>query len=147
MRFRCRFDLDDAIVEAGCGNDQCFRIHAWRQDSESSVRWGGVEYEVRPRKRTEIALKGIWDSANRVEFSGTVAHNPGGGTVRLRVGFGDHSARWFATTVSAGGGYTWSATAPADSFVAEAVAWFDGSRAHSTARSAPVTVKHPPIIH
>lgn len=147
VRFHCRVELDDAIVEAGCENDQRFRIHAWRQDAESSARWGGVEYEVRPRQRTAISLKGIWDSGNRVEFTGTVTPNPGGGTVRLRVSFGDHAARWFTTPVSSAGGYVWSGTAPADSFIAEAVAWYDGSRTHSTARSVPVTVKHPPIVH
>ena len=62
VRFHCKLELDDAIIEAGCENDQRFRIHAWRQDTESSTRWGGVEYEIRPRQLARVTLTGSWET-------------------------------------------------------------------------------------
>ena len=147
VRFHCRLELDDAVIEAGCENDQRFRIHAWRQDPESSARWGGVEYEIRPRQRTQATLGGTWDDDNRVVFSGAVSPDPGGGTVRVRVQFGDHAAEWKTTSLHPGGAFSWAGTAPDGTFIAEAVAWFEGNRMFSSARSAPTQAKHPPVIH
>lgn len=147
VTFHCRLELDDRVIEAGCENDQRFRIHAWRQDPESSARWGGVEYEIRPRQRTEATLVGAWDSDNKVVFSGAVAPDPGGGAVRVRIQFGDRAAEWKTVSLQPGGAFLWAGTAPDGTFIAEAVAWFEGNRMFSSARSAPAQAKHPPVIH
>src|SRR6185369_13616378 len=60
--FRCKLELDDTVIDASCRGDHDFRIIAWRVDSHSAVRWGGVQYKVRPRKRTATDLSGDWDA-------------------------------------------------------------------------------------
>jgi type II secretory pathway pseudopilin PulG len=146
VTFRCRLELDDAIIEAGCQNDQRFRIHAWRRDAESTARWGGVEYEIRPRQGTHVTLAGTWDGVNTVQFTGTVTPDPGGGTVMVRLEFAGHQATWVKTPLGGGGVFAWSGTAPSDSFTADAVGWFEGNRTFGSARSLPAHVEHPPII-
>lgn len=144
--FQCRLELDERIIRTGCENDQRFRIHAWRQDPESSARWGGVEYEIKPREMTSTQLGGTWDYSNIVTFDGLISPNPGGGIVHIRIDFDGHQARWHTVPASANGKFTWSGAAPDDSFVVEAVAWYEGNRKFGSSRSNVAKVAHPPII-
>jgi hypothetical protein len=147
VTFRCKLDIDSRVVDAGCRNDQRFRLITWRQGAESSARWGGVEYEVRPRDKTATTIGGYWDSTNEIELSGTVTPDPGGGRVRIRLDYPHQQATWVETTVGAGGGYSWLGLAPATEFSLTAIAWFEGTPWHGSSRSQPVTIKPPPPLH
>lgn len=144
--FHCKLELDERTIRTGCENDQRFQIHAWREDPESSDRWGGVEYEIRPRERTETKLGGDWWQ-DQVTIKGTVAPGPGGGTARLRLDFQGQQPRWVAVAVGADGTFAWNGNPPAGSFVVEAVAWFEGNRKFGPSRSNALTLKPPPILH
>jgi hypothetical protein len=144
--FHCKLELDDRIIRTGCENDQRFRIHAWRQDPESSARWGGVEYEIKPREKTATVIGGDWDFKDDVTVQGTVSPDPSGGTARIRLDFAGKQARWETLAVAPGGKFSWSGHAPSDSFVVDAVAWFEGNRNFGSSRSNEVTIKHPPVI-
>lgn len=144
--FHCKLELDERIIRTGCENDQRFQIHAWRQDPESSARWGGVEYEIRPRENTITQLGGFWDYNNEVTLEGKVAPDPGGGTVQIRLDFQNQQARWVPVAVAGGGKFIWKGHAPANSFVLDGIAYFEGNRKFGSSRSDPVEVKHPPII-
>jgi hypothetical protein len=144
--YHCTLELDDQIIQTGCENDQRFQIHAWRRDQDSSVRWGGVEYEIAPRAKTAAKLAGSWDNDNTVTFAGTVTPNPGGGTVYLRVDFENHQARWVPLSLIAGSQFTWSGPAPTDSFTVDGIARFEGNRKFGSAQSNLASVGHPPIV-
>lgn len=145
--FHCKLELDERIIRAGCENDQRFTINAWRQDPESSARWGGVEYEIRPREKTEAALTGSWDYSKLVSLDGKITPDPGGGVVHIRVDFQNHQARWVTTSLAPGGHFSWNEIAPADSFMLEGTVWFEGNRKFGSSRSQPIKVSAPPVIH
>ncbi|MFI9504024.1 hypothetical protein [Nocardia sp. NPDC052566] len=144
--FHCTLRLDDQIIHTGCENDQRFQLHAWRRDPESTVRWGGVEYEIKPRVKTVVKLGGQWDYSNNVRLDGTVTPNPGGGTINIRVDFQNHQAQWVSIALTSAGTFSWTGHAPNDSYSVDAVARFAGNRKFGAALSNTVTVKHPPII-
>jgi hypothetical protein len=144
--YHCKLELDERIIRSGCENDQRFRIHAWRKDPQSSVRWGGVEYEIQPRLKTAVTLTGTWDYANQVDLKGAIVPNPGGGTLRIRLAFDNQQSRWVVVPLPAGGTFAWSGPAPAGSFGLDAVAAFEGNRKYGAARSAPVDLAPPSAI-
>jgi hypothetical protein len=144
--FHCKVELDSAIIKSGCENDQRFRIHAWRQDPESSARWGGVEYEIRPRETTTTQLTGYWDQGNTIILEGSVTPNPGGGPLYVRLAFANHQAAWIPVTLAANGKFSWTGKAPTDSFDFDTLARFEGNRRFGSSKSAPLHLKPPPII-
>jgi hypothetical protein len=144
--FHCKVELDSAIIKSGCENDQRFRIHAWRQDPESSARWGGVEYEIRPRETTATQISGYWDQSNNLALKGSVTPNPGGGTVYIRLGFGNHQASWVSVSLAANGTFSWSGKAPSDSFSLDTLARFEGNRKFGSSKSNPLRITPPPVI-
>jgi hypothetical protein len=144
--FRCKLELNEKIISTGCENDQRFRIHAWRQDSESSARWGGVEYEVQPREKTVVTLRGSWYYTDEVALTGAITPNPGGGSLRLRLAFDNQQARWVDVSMTSTGAFTWSEHVPRDSSALNAVAWFEGNRKFGSSRSLPVDLNKPPPI-
>jgi hypothetical protein len=144
--YHCKLELDERIIRTGCENDQRFRIHAWRKDPQSGVRWGGVEYEIQPRLKTAATLVGTWDYANQLDLKGAIVPNPGGGTLRIRLAFDNQQSRWVFVPLTAGGTFEWSGPAPAGSFGLDAVAVFEGNRKYGEARSAPVDLAPPPAI-
>ncbi len=144
--YHCKLELDEKIIRTGCENDQRFRIHAWRQDPESSVRWGGVEYEVQPRLKTVATLKGTWDYGNQIDLKGSVVPNPGGGGLRIRLAFDGKQSYWVSAPLSASGTFAWSGLAPSGSSALNAVALFDGNRKYSLSRSAPLDLTPPTPI-
>lgn len=145
--FDCRLELDSRVIAAGCRNDQRFRITAWREHAESAARWGGVEYEVRPRLKTVVEVSGTWDYSQLVEIKGKVTPNPGGGTARLRLDHGNHQPRWVRLDVAADGSFDLAEQAPSNSRVVEVVAVFDANRTHGSSRSGVCVIKAPPVIH
>lgn len=145
--FRCTLRLDDAIIRTGCENDQRFQLHAWRRDPESTVRWGGVEYEIKPRVKTVATLGGQWDYSNSVRLDGTITPNPGGGIANLRVDFQNHQARWISVALTGVGTFSWTGHAPNDSYSVDAVARFSGNRKFGATLSNLVNLSHPPIIN
>jgi hypothetical protein len=84
--FNCRLELDERVIQANCRSDSEFTILAWRMTAETSVRWGGVQYRVRPRRKTTTSVSRGWASQS-VGVNGRVDPNPGGGEVRLRIDF------------------------------------------------------------
>lgn len=143
--FHCKLELDEKIIRTGCENDQRFQLHAWRQDPESSARWGGVEYEIRPREKTATQLNASWTSSNQIFLKGTVSPDPGGGEIHIRLDYKDQHARWVKTTVKAGGKFAWNGPA-AGSSPLEAIAWFEGNRKFGSSRSGPAKAFSPPIV-
>jgi hypothetical protein len=144
--FHCKLELEEQIIRSGCENDQRFRIEAWRQDAESSARWGGVEYEIRPREKTDTKLSGTWYYANEVILNGTIAPDPGGGVVHIRLDFENQQARWVTVACAPDGTFTWSGHAPENSRMLEAIAWFEGNRKFSSSRSNAIKLDAPPVI-
>ena len=144
--FHCKLELEEQIIRSGCENDQRFRIEAWRQDAESSARWGGVEYEIRPRKKTDSKLSGTWYYANEVILNGTIAPDPDGGVVHIRLDFENQQARWVTVDCAPGGTFTWSGRPPQNSRVLEAIAWFEGNRNFSSSQSNAIKLNAPTVI-
>jgi hypothetical protein len=144
--FRCKLELDSRVIAAGCRNDQRFRITVWRQEPESAARWGGVEYEIRPRQKTAVQIKGTWDYAQLVEVQGKVTPNPGGGTARLRLDYENNQPRWVRVSVASDGGFALAETAPANARAVEVVAVFDANRLFGSARSVMLPLKAPSVI-
>jgi len=145
--FHCTLTLDERIIRTGCENDQRFRIHAWRQDPESSARWGGVEYQIRPREKTKTVLSGSWDNVNSVALKGKVTPAPGGGVVRIRLDFEKHQARWVSVNATPAGDFSWTGPAPADSRVLYAIAAFEGNRKFGSSVSAQLVLTAYPLLH
>lgn len=145
--FQCKLELDERIIRTGCENDRRFRIHAWREDPESSARWGGVEYEIRPREKTQAQLAGTWDEGHNIELKGTVSPAPGGGVVRIRLDFPQLQPTWIAVNCAPAGQFEWKGKAPSGNFSVRAVAVFEGNKKFASARSNDLELKAPPIIH
>ena len=145
--FHCTLQLDERIIRTGCENDQNFRIHAWRQDAESSARWGGVEYQVRPRERTKTQLGGSWDYGNKITLKGKVTPAPGGGVVRIRLDYQGNQAIWVSTHASPIGEFTWTGTAPTGSGILYAIASFEGNRKFASSLSDQLMLTAYPLLH
>lgn len=144
--FRCRLELDDTLIDASCRSDRDFRILVWRLDGHTAVRWGGVQYKVKPRKRSRTELSGSWDYAHVVELTGSVTPDPGGGHVRLRLAYAEHHARWVTAPLQPGGSFSYTEKAPADTRTLLAVALFEGNRQWSESRSPERKITAPPAI-
>jgi len=145
--FRCRLELDDTVIDASCRSDRDFRILVWRLDGHTAVRWGGVQYKVKPRKRSRTDLSGDWDYTHIVELKGSVTPDPGTGSVRLRLAYADHHARWVTAPLQPGGSFSYTEKAPADTRTLFAVALFEGNRQWSESRSPERKITAPPVIH
>jgi hypothetical protein len=144
--FRCKLELDDKVLDAGCGSDRQFRLITWRRDPESSTKWGGVQYKVRPRKKCVVTLKGYWDYSDGIKIDGLINPDPGGGVVRLRLAFEGKDLVWIPLTLSAGGFFTWEGSSPGGSTRLGAVASFEGTAVYGPATSSPLILKRPPPI-
>ncbi|MEO8249350.1 MAG: hypothetical protein ABI589_08270, partial [Burkholderiales bacterium] len=143
--FRCTLEVDDKVIDASCRGDHDFRIVCWRIDDESSVRWGGVEYQVRPRKRSTTDLIGSWDRSE-VEIRGHVSPDPGAGSVRIRLAYTDQHARWVSAELQPGGTFTYKEKPPTVRGQLLAVALFQGNKYWSESRSPERRILPPPVI-
>jgi len=132
---RCTLQLDDKVIDASCLGDHDFRINAWRVDQDSSIPWGGVEYHVRPRKRSHTDIGGSWDSANLVEISGHVSPGNILGQVRIRLAYTGLAARWVTADLQPGGTFAYKENAPAATAELRTMALFEGNKYYSESRS------------
>jgi hypothetical protein len=143
--FRCKLELDDKVIDASCRGDHDFRINAWRVEGESVSRWGGVQYKVRPRKRTATDLSGYWDY-KEVEIKGHVSPDPGGGSVRIRLAYANYHARWVSAALQPGGTFLYKEKPPAGTYSLMAAALFEGNKYWSESRSPQRKILPPEII-
>jgi hypothetical protein len=143
--FRCKLELDEKVIDASCLGDRDFRILVWRVAGHSAVRWGGVHYKVRPRKGSFTDLHGSWDAASNVEVSGSVAPDPGGGFVRIRLAYDGFNARWVSAPLLPGGTFTYQERAPASALL-NAIALYEGNQKLSESRSPERRITPPPPI-
>ena len=138
--FNCRLELDERVIQASCRSDSEFTILAWRMTEETSVRWGGVQYRVRPRRKTVTSVSGGWASKS-VGVNGRVDPDPGGGEVRLRINFDNVPARWQAVPLGPGGTFQLALTPPAGALELHVEAVYRGSRYFGPSNSPPVTIR------
>lgn len=143
--FRCTLELDDKVIDASCRGDHNFRINAWRVDGDSAVLWGGVEYQVRPRKRSTTDLASSW-YGNDVEITGHVAPGNIVGSVRIRLAYAGQHARWVSVDLKPGGTFSYAEKAPPGSFELLATALFEGNKYYSESRSPERRIKPPPPL-
>jgi hypothetical protein len=144
--FRCKLELDDKIIDASCRSDHRFRINVWRVDDDSSILWGGVEYKVRPRKRSATDVTGWMEWSGEVEITGHVTPGNIAGLVRIRLAYTNHLARWVSAEISPGGTFTYKEAAPSDSRTLFVDALFEGNKYYSESRSPQRKIKPPPVI-
>jgi M6 family metalloprotease-like protein len=144
--FHCKLELDDKIIAAGCRSDRQFRLVTWRRDPESTTRWGGVQYKVRPRKRCATSLAGYWSYGDDIQLTGTVTPNPGGRLVRIRLAFDVGDAFWVPLNLASNGTFIWNGRPPKSAFSLHALAVFEGNALWGPARSAPLDIQAPPPI-
>lgn len=144
--FRCRLELDDKVIDASCRGDHNFRINAWRVDEDSSILWGGVEYQVRPRKRSTTDLNGSWYN-DEVEITGHVAPGNITGSVRIRLAYTGHHARWVSAELKPGGTFAYKEKAPPNTRELFSIALFEGNKYYSESRSPQRRITPPPPIH
>jgi hypothetical protein len=144
--FRCKLELDDKVLDVGCRSDRQFRLVTWRRDPESTPRWGGVQYKVRPRKRCAVTLKGYWSYSDDIQIDGSVFPDTGGGILRLRLAFAGMDAFWVPLSLGVGGIFMWQGHQSGDATSLEAVASFEGTALYGPARSAPLILQQPPPI-
>lgn len=143
--FRCRLELDSKVIDASCRGDHNFRINAWRVDEDSSILWGGVEYQVRPRKRSTTDVNGSWYN-DEVEITGHVAPGNITGSVRIRLAYTGHHARWVSADLLPGGTFNYKEKAPPNTRELFAVALFEGNKYYSESRSPQRRITPPPPI-
>ena len=140
--FKCSLQLDDTIIDTGCRSDRQFRLNAWRQDRESSSRWGGVQYKVLPRKKCTVTLSPTWYSSASPVVTGTVVPNPGGGRARVWIEFDAGAAAfWTYETLDDFGGFVWKADPPDGARELQAYAVFEGNAVYESAASDMVDVR------
>ncbi|WP_047192239.1 hypothetical protein [Microvirga vignae] len=144
--FRCRLEVDDKIIASSCHGDNTFRINAWRVDQDSSVRWGGVEYRVRPRKRSTTDFAGSWDWHSLVEINGHVDPSNIAGSVRIRLAYANHHAKWVSVDLKPGATFSYKEKAPADTRELYAMVLFEGNKYYSESRSPERRIIPPPPI-
>lgn len=137
--FNCRLELDDRVIAASCRADSEFTILAWRMTPETSVRWGGVQYRVRPRLKTMTTVSGGW-AFGSAEASGKVEPDPGDGEVRLRVHFDTVQPRWTTLKLQPGGTFKLSLVPPGGAKVLWLEAVYRGSKYHGASQSPRVSV-------
>jgi hypothetical protein len=138
--FRCKLQLDDQILDAGCKSDRQFRLNAWRRDPESSTKWGGVQYKVLPRKKLKVSAKASWGYGTPT-IAGTVDPNPGGGRVRLFIHWDmrqldPKDPYWVTVNLDGAGTFGWAEkTPPEGAFKFETYAVFEGNLMYGPAES------------
>jgi hypothetical protein len=137
--FNCRLELDDRAIDASCRADSEFAILAWRMTPETSVRWGGVQYRVRPRQKTSTTVGGDW-AFGSADASGKVEPDPGGGEVRLRVHFDTVQPRWMTLNLQPGGTFKVPLVPPAGAKVLWLEAVYRGSKYLGASQSPRVAV-------
>lgn len=143
--FNCLLELDHTIVDAGCHSDRQFRLVTWRQEPESSSRWGGVRYKVMPRKRCTITLSGTWTDSNEISLQGRLIPNPGATTVQIRIQFSDVAPSWVTVTPATGGWFSWSGKPIRDRTMMNAYAQFSGNKVYGPAQSPLVKLHAQPV--
>ena len=144
--FRCRLELDDKVIHASCRGDHNFRINAWRVDEDSSILWGGVEYQVRPREGSTADLNGSWDWKDEVAITGHVAPGNITGSVRIRLAYTGLHARWVTAELKPGGTFGYKEKAPPNTRELFTMALFEGSKYYSESRSPQRRITPPPPI-
>lgn len=144
--FRCKLELDDRAIDAGCRSDHDFRINAWRVDEDASILWGGVEYQVRPRKRTTTDISGTWYEDD-VEITGQVEPDNVTGRVRIRLAYANHHARWVSVALKAGATFSYQEKCPPNTRLLQMMAMFEGNRYYAESRSPERKISPPKPLH
>ena len=144
--FRCKLELDENIIDAGCHNDREFKIVVWRVEGDTTVKWGGVQYKIRPRNKSATKLTGFWSQDNSIQLNGSVSPDPGGGIAHVRLAFNGLAAEWKTAPIMPGGAFVLNTTGPAGSTKLDSVALYEGSTLLAPSRSAPMTISPPPPI-
>jgi M6 family metalloprotease-like protein len=145
--FRCKLELDENIIDAGCRNDREFDIVVWRVEGDTTVKWGGVHYKVRPRNKSVTQLTGYWNDDKSIQLSGSVTTDPGGGIVHVRFAFDGLAAEWMTAPIMPGGGFILNTTAPVGTGKLDSIALYEGSTLLAPSRSVPLILKPPPPIN
>ena len=144
--FRCRLELDDQIIDAGCRNDREFRIVAWRTEGDTAVPWGGVVYKIKPRKGSSTKLTGFWGADGIIQLNGSVSPDPTGGLAHIRLAFAGLAAEWQVAAIQPGGAFALTVKAPGTSADLDSIALYEGSTLLSPSRSAPLKISAPAAI-
>jgi hypothetical protein len=95
-----------------------------------------VEYEIRPREKTETQIGGSWDFKDDVMLNGIVSPDQ---EAEPCVSDWIFRSAWTSgiRPHCAGREITWTVHAPQNSLVLNAIAWFEGSRKFGSYRSNP----------
>ena len=119
---------------------------SWARCGElCSLGRGRIRYSARWQK-TDLDSSGTWYYANEVILQGTIAPNPGGGIVRIRLDFENQQARWITVDCASDGTFTWSGHPSENSRILEAIARFEGNRKFRSSLSNAVKLNAPPVI-
>lgn len=145
--FRCSLQLDDQVIDTSCLGDHDFRINVWRVDQDASLPWGGVEYQVRPRKLSRTDLSASWDFAGVVQVKGHVAPGNIVGKVRIRLAYTGLGARWVSADLKPGGTFDYQEQVPAGTSELRVMALFEGNKFYSESRSTEKLVQAPPRVN
>jgi hypothetical protein len=146
VTFRCKLELDENVIDAGCRNDREFKIVVWRLEGDTTVKWGGVHYKVRPRNKSATKLTGFWNDDKTIQLNGSVSPDPGGGIIHIRLAFDGLAARWLVVPIMPGGAFVLNTLAPADTFKLDSIAVYEGSTLLAPSRSVPLQLSPPPPI-
>jgi M6 family metalloprotease-like protein len=146
--FNCVLELDETVIDTGCQNDREFLLLTWRDTPESSERWGGCKYKIRPRRRTTTTLEGYWWFDNQIELFGKVSPDPGSGRVQLRLAFIGETVRWESVELMPGGAFSLQLPADSSDFdaVLEVIAYYEGSAEFGSSYSNTLTLSPPPPV-
>jgi hypothetical protein len=144
--FRCKLELEAAIIDTGCRNDREFRIVAWRVTEHTAERWGGVAYKIKPRKPSVTTLSGYWNSDGSIQLTGAVTPATGG-TAHVRLEFAGLAAEWQPASIHANGTFTLTAHAPSGVFELDTMVLYEGSAMLGPSRSPTLKLNPPPALH
>ena len=154
--FQCRLTLNSDIIRPGCGNDQGFRLTAWRIADDADERWGSCFYFLRPRIRTKLSIMQASWYETRVAIYGRLeldtdqpvqlaAQLPLSVRLRLEVAeAGGSASRWVTVNVQSGGTFMFARPdfkGPVPSEL-RVQAWFDRTDLLASSRSNVVVCNH-----
>ncbi|WOH55369.1 hypothetical protein [Bradyrhizobium sp. BWC-3-1] len=143
VNFRCKLELDEEIINSGCRGDREFKIVVWRVESDTTVKWGGVHYKVRPRQKSATKLTGFWNMDQTIQLNGSVSPDPGGGIAHIRLAFEGLAARWETVLIMPGGAFVLNTKAPAGAAKLEGMALYEGSTLLGPSRAPPLIIMPP----